>query len=129
MSPTEETTRLQEIVRRDYLVASTTFVAVRAVDMTSTALGVSKLEEISAGLGFKVESNPILTRVMEELGVNQGAILYGVASAATLLGVAYVVNKIGKGRDIGNFILHLNSIFGMYAATQNLFIYSIIKDM
>ncbi len=121
MTPTEETAGLQEIVRRDYLVASTTFVAVRAADMTSTALGVSKLEEISAGLGFKVESNPLLIRVMEELGVNPGAILYGVASAATLLGVAYVVNKMGRGGNIGNFILHLNSIFGAYAATQIFF--------
>lgn len=122
---------LQEIVQKEagFLTASVLFVAARAADMTSSALVVSKINKISTGLDFVIEKNPILKYAMEELGVYQGAALYGVTSAAVLLGVAYTTNKFDGGRKVGNFILYLNSIFGVMAAAQNFWIYAAIKDV
>ncbi len=126
-----EKSSLYEIVQKEagFLTASAIFTAVRTADMASTVLGVSKIEEISAGFGLIMEKNPILRYAMEELGIYQGATLYGVASAAVLLGAAYATNKFDGGRKVGNLILYLNSVFGVMAAAQNFWIYTAIKDM
>jgi hypothetical protein len=101
--------------------ASLAYLGIKVLDITSTSLYLHKQSNLNA------EANDLTRDLMEQFGINAGLMIKNVPTAVTILGGAYLLNKlgpkIGLNKHLGSILVYLISGLTVQVVINNFAVY------
>jgi hypothetical protein len=119
--------KLQDINRKLFnkfghlYYASLAYLGMKVLDITFTSLYLHEQNNLNA------EANDLTRHLMEQFGINAGAIIKNVPMAAIILGGAYMLNKLGPklglSKHLGSILVYGISLLTVPVAINNVAVY------